>query len=270
LILLSLTIPLIMDNVLDLFNITLIHGDHSGIKAQGSKVDDCSFNGMERVLFIFSMIAVPASLFIPEGYPKATLMLVCLRKCRFIFFAGAICSSFSRKGQLFPKPVSLLCEAMYTTAQVLGIFAANTSEVVRSGGAFYSTCYYITMIFGYLPAVILTAYCAIWMIRVSGAEVRVRRILFRDDNDYASEMLALLQDVHPGYYLYYRVIFILSVILCAGFTTASNLTYKNNYYMDDKGLFLDSFPYILFVLWESALSMRFIKFEILRGLVSVY
>lgn len=287
-ILLSLFTPLVIDSALDLLKSVLSRRAQTVMKVSTSKVDDCSFNLVERIVFLLSILVVPMNIFIPNDYPNAALIFVCCRKSRFALFGGVVVCNLCRNELIIPKSVALLCITLFSIGQDVGSYSVNFAGPPPSGG-FYGICNSVNKIFTYIPAAIVLLCVTIWLLRVVpecffGNRINwcTRITVAATATDTTKTTTAKTQPqsnvpeksketdaVGSDDYLRYRIVFVLGVIFCASFGTFGYTAYPNNYYLDDKGLFLDFLPYILFVILQSAFSMRLVKFEALQGLVSI-
>ena len=137
-----------MEGILDLLNILMTWNKRHSTNAGSTKVDDCSFNSIERIFFIASMIIVPINIFVPTNISNAALIYSCSRKSRYVVFSGIIGCNLCRRGNIIPKSVSLICIILYMVSQLAGVFAANTSEVIRPGPEGYAL-YYVQIDLGY-------------------------------------------------------------------------------------------------------------------------
>jgi hypothetical protein len=296
----SLVIPLIIDLFFDVFSSysswcgfvanrnnkagTGNNSDNNKPASVKLKVDDCSFDLLERSLLICGNIIYPITIFVSASYSsssdsntntttKAALILLCARKCRLMLVSGALGCTLGRREHIMSKPLVSFCIILYIVSAAAGGFAQNSLGLQDGSSPGPGALYYVNLIFAYIPAIIVLACCAWWLLRIVLVAIDTRLqggVTNMNASSWVSRLRATLGDNYTSSYFAYRVGFIVILLLWVILSASLNGKYKNVTSYDAQGLFWDVVPYILFVLAQSALSMRLVKFEAVQGLVSVY
>jgi hypothetical protein len=265
--LLSLVSPLIVDSTFDLLNAWIFVDNRLSKTNAKSTIDDCSFDWKEKVLFILGIIILPINIFLPSTTRNLTLILICSRKCRLVLCTGAVGCSLCRREHIISKPLITACLLLYNISAATGSFAQNTQGIIPPGPRGLAL-FYANIIFSYVPVIVALALCVWWLLRVALVEVS-RRVHAVSNTAIMKNIKSSLGDSCTGDYLAYRVGFIMILLLWGILSATLTVRYKNVGSFDEIGMFLDVLPYILFVLAQTALSMRLVKFEAVQGLVSI-
>jgi hypothetical protein len=210
-------------------------------------------------------VIVPLHIFLPRHTKNLVLILNCSRKSRQMLVSGAVACSLGRRDRIISRSLITLVLTFYAIAAVLSSFYANSSST-DSPNATNALAFCINL-FGFVPVAVVLLSCLWWLLRIALVEIS-HRIYGKDQPPLASKAKASLGEAYTGNYLAYRVWFVLALISWGIYCASLASVYKSNSNLDDEALFVDVLPYILFVLSQSALSVRLVKFEVLQSLVS--
>ena len=253
--LLALAVPLAADIGIDFF-ILLIKGrkapSNDAICFQSSV---CSF---QKLTCLIGIVIVPITAYLPGHHSNHALIYVCCNKCRTLMVGSIVMISLSQYiKKYWPVKCTLLFIALLSFGQIGTAFAENTTA--RDSNKKLSLCAKISTL---LAAIILVVSSCRCLYEVIHREYRLAKLEKQIlPNATGSERHHMSRILFSSLNLLVFVIVVLILSVNAG-------KYESMRNYTDEALLQSNVAYLIFELAFTVMTMRMIKFDVVRGLVS--
>ena len=258
---LALALPLALDIIIDL-GISLIR--RMRVVPTESTSTITSLNCFEKGFCLIGIIIVPLTAFLPKSDGNFGLIFVCCNKCQSFIVGATVMTSFSRCNQdLFSNITTLVFLFMFMFAQTSSTFTLNTS--VGDNPSDYNTNLllagnHLTMI---SASIVLVCSIRCLIMLISQARNDSNRLKSAKPNETSRER-------HSKSHIFFRIcwmsVFIVGTVLLIALSNKVGSIEKFN----ETALVLNTGIYFTFELAITILTMRMVKFDVVKGLVSTY
>lgn len=256
---LALALPLALDIVIDL-GISLIRRMRV-IPTESTSIIT-SLNSFEKALCLIGIIIVPLTAFLPKSDGNFGLIFVCCNKCQSFIVGATVMTSFSRcNHDVFSNVTTVAFLFLFMFAQTSSTFALNAS-VGENPSDFNNNLLlagnHLTMI---AASIVLICSIRSLIILISQARSESNRLKSAQPNETSRER-------HSKSHIFFRIcwmtVFIVGTVLLIALSNKVGSIEKFN----EEALVLNSGIYFTFELAITILTMRMVKFDVVKGLVS--
>ena len=263
----ALVIPLFIDVLFDILNSA--DQSPSAVKKRiMSSSRDARYNFlniMERVLILSGVAVLPMVVFIPAMTSNLALIYVCCCKCQQTWVGGTVALSLRRYNkEYFSNSYTFISLITLGFGLVTGAFVDNI-YTIKPVSRFISVLDMVSFIATLIPCLMFICYSCRWFFLVHFGPSKWDDILFcyskYRPRRQSNPIITLEHTIFPMVYTFCGTIVIALLIVL--FSISPRI---ENY--DHNSLLLNNLPFLAFVLLVSILSMRMVKFEVVKGLVS--
>ena len=262
---LTLTVPLLLDITTDLLKSCFTEPREICRKNLGHPG---LLNNMENLLFLIGSSVVPITAFLGTNTRNWAYVYICCRECQYSLSGGAILISLCRyNSKYWPVNTTYLLVILLSSASVIGAFTSNDliekprSQTIKS---FQWASYYI-----FLLAAAIFTFCSLRWLTMSVPKLikrwnplmKVSPDTFpknRNTNSGNTEESLLF----PFLYVMISLVAIFTLFLMSNY-------YEGPHNFDVRAIFYHNLSFIIYLLVITYGSMRMMKHEIVKGLVSI-
>ena len=250
----SVTLPILMDVISELFNAIVTRNTPKSIKMRPKKP---LLNTIERFMLYCGIMTIPMTAFLDPNMANLGNIYQCLRRSRTILVFGAVVTSLGRYDRKFWSPMTTYALlAFLIIGATIGSFTDNCNVVGQQeiGREIVSWFHIIT-------ATIFFSCNALWLCKNLP---HYFKLIWSGRSAQSGEKLENLSD-HQ-----YRIFPLLYATATSAFflgsMTAARLFGGEDTYSAD-ALFLHNLMFILYLLLQMYMSERMLKCEVVEGLV---
>lgn len=255
---LALASPLALDILMDV-GISLIK--RIRVTPTESLTPQTCLNNLEKTLCLIGIIVVPITAFLPD-YNNFALIFVCCNKCQSFVVGATVMTSICRCNRNTWSVISTLTFLLLLIfAQITSTFSLNASVGVNSSdfnGKMVIAADICTMI-----AVAIILLCSIqslfYLCRRAYHDMKTVKLI--RPNETTSER-------HSRNYVFFSICWLSIFIVGVVFLVAISQSYGSIIHFNETALLLNSITYLSFELAITILTMRMVKFDVVKGLVS--
>ena len=251
----SVTLPILMDVMSELFNAFVARNKPNRIKMRPKKP---LLNTTERFMLYCGIMTIPMTAFFPAGTANLVNIYLCLRRSRTVLVFGAVVTSLGRYDRKFwSPPITYALLLLLICGATTGSFNDNSNSV-----RYQKIGFAIVTVFYQGVAITFYSCNAIWLYATLP---KLFRVMWRSADNQPCENLENQSDnryqIFPLLYATATSVFFAGSILAA-------IIYRgeDNYSAD--ALFLHNLMFILYLLLQMYMSERMLKCEVVEGLVS--
>ena len=275
----SAVIPLFFDAVLDLF--ACLRSSHR-LKNVGSKVQKnhtvkttnrfTFLNISERLMILMGVVVLPVVTFLPHSTRNLALIFLCCNKCQQVWVGATLGLSLSRYDKEY---WSIRCTVLSLLSLNIGLtitpFIDNLYAANDSPSKIVTIIDTLALLLTVAPCLVFMFNSSRWLIIVYFKAYSWKRFLMCRRATLPLEPEIKSRDVsdanendHTFFPMVYTVsgFFVIGVLLIL-IASSSRISDYN-----ERDLVLNQFPFLLFIIVLSTLSMRMVKYEVVQGLVS--
>jgi hypothetical protein len=218
-------------------------------------------NNMEKTLCLLGIIVVPLAAFVPD-YNNLALVFVCCNKCQSFVVGATVMTSICRCNRNRWTVISTLTFLLLLIfAQITSTFSLNTS-VSSSNNTFNNNMVAAADVCT-MMAVSLMLLCSIQSLFTLSCQAYndVKSVKLIRPNETGSER-------HSRNYVFFSICWLAIFVVGVVFLIAISQTYGSIIHFNETALLLNSVTYLSFELAITILTMRMVKFDVVKGLVS--
>ena len=256
---LALATPLALDIIIDLV-ITLVR--RIRVISTDCVGSQTCLNNMEKFLCLIGIIVVPLTAFLPDDLSNLTLIFICCNKCQSFVVGATVMISICRCNRnLWSVMCTLAFLLLMTFAQITSTFSLNTAMGERHGpindlmvtASDISTLMAVSVVLAWSFRSLFYLFCQAYR--------DLRSVELVRPNETSSER-------HGRTHVFFSICW-LSVFV-AGITTLVTISrvYGSIENWTGFALLLNNVTYLTFELSITILTMRMVKFDVVKGLVS--
>ena len=261
---LTLIVPLLLDITTDLLKSCFTTPKEVDKKNLGQPG---LLNNMENLLFLIGSSVVPITAFLSTNTKNWAYVYICCRECQYSLSGGAILISLCRyNAKYWPVSTTYLLVILLSSASVIGAFTSNNliqkprSQTTKS---FQWASYYI-----FLLAAAIFTFCSLRWLTMSVPKLIKRWNPLLKVSPETSPKSGNTISGNTKESLLFPFLYVM-ISLVAIFT----LFFMSNYYegphnFDVRAIFYHNLSFILYLLVITYGSVRMMKHEIVKGLVS--
>lgn len=253
--LLALAVPLAADIGIDFF-ILLINGKKA--PSNDAICFQCSVCSFQKLTCLIGIVIVPITAYLPGQYSNHALIYVCCNKCRTLIVGSIVMITLSQYiKKYWPVKSTLLFLALLSFGQIGTAFAENTTGI--DSNKKLSLCAKISTLLAAIILVVSSFRCLYEVIhkeyRLAKLEKQILPNATGSERHYWSRILFSLLNL-----LIFAIVVLLLSVNAAKYDAMRNYT--------DEALLQSNVAYLIFELAFTIMTMRMIKFDVVRGLVS--
>jgi hypothetical protein len=218
-------------------------------------------NNVEKTLCLVGIIVVPITAFVPD-YDNLALVFVCCNKCQSFVVGATVMTSICRCNKNRWTVISTLTFLLLLIfAQITSTFSLNTSVSSKNNAVnnnLVSAADICTMM-----AVSLMLLCSVQSLFTLSCQAYndIKTVKLIRPNETGSER-------HSRNYVFFSICWLAIFIVGVVFLIAISQSYGSIIYFNETALLLNSITYLSFELAITILTMRMVKFDVVKGLVS--
>jgi hypothetical protein len=218
-------------------------------------------NNVEKTLCLVGIIVVPITAFVPD-YDNLALVFVCCNKCQSFVVGATVMTSICRCNRNRWTVISTLTFLLLLIfAQITSTFSLNTSVSSKNNAVnnnLVSAADICTMM-----AVSLMLLCSVQSLFTLSCQAYndIKTVKLIRPNETGSER-------HSRNYVFFSICWLAIFIVGVVFLIAISQSYGSIIHFNETALLLNSITYLSFELAITILTMRMVKFDVVKGLVS--
>ena len=274
----SAVIPLFFDALLDL--LTSIRSSHklmnTGSEVQKSHTAKTTkrftfLNISERLMILTGVVVLPLVAFLPRNTRNLALIFLCCNKCQQVWVGATLGLSLSRYDKEY---WSIRCTVLSLLSLNIGLTITPYIDNVYAANDHPSK---LVKIIDLLALLLTVAPCLVFMFNSSRWLIIVyfkayswkRFLMCKATLPLESEIVSTaVSDSHDNDHTFFPMVYTVSGFFVIGVLLILIASSSRISDYNERDLVLNQFPFLLFIIVLSTLSMRMVKSEVVQGLVS--
>ena len=254
---LTLIIPLLLDIITDMLTSLFAKANDTEVRKNSEQV---IFNNMEHLVFLCGTAIIPVTAFISEENNRWAYIYISCRQCQLVLTGGAITISLCRYNQEYwPVRMTYFVLVLLLIASTMGAFTNNylTKDPLSYAVKTLQTTSYCIFI---VAAATFTFYSLRWLRMTIPKVINQCPFLcpYRDANV-----------PRPKECFLFSAIYVTTSIIAAPSLVLISDLYSGSLNYGVNALFFHNLAFIIYILINTYGSMRMMKYEIVKGLVSI-